>query len=66
MLDDSTGKVPTNYWWKMERVVKSEMRRHCEHTRWQDMDALEDCDEGIEELFRQRWKERKGEDFVVL
>jgi len=63
MMNDSTGKEPTNYWWKTERVVKSEMRRCCQHTDWHEIETLEDCDESVDDLFRQRWREKTGAEF---
>ncbi|GAB7342147.1 hypothetical protein MBLNU457_g0409t1 [Dothideomycetes sp. NU457] len=63
MLNDSTGKEPTNYWWKTERVVKSEMRRCLQHTDWMEVEVFEDCDESVDELFRQRYREKTGNEF---
>lgn len=63
MINDSTGKEPTNYWWKTERVVKSEMRRCHQHTDWHTIEVFEDCDESVDEMFRQRWREKTGTEF---
>jgi len=60
IFNDAPGTKHSDGWWRLLRQVQGQMYREVGHSRWRDLETLEECDEACEAMFQFRKTERQA------
>ena len=58
VLNDAPGGKHSTGWWRLLRQVQGQMYREVGHSRWKELETLEDCDEECEVMYQMRKTKR--------
>jgi len=58
VLNDAPGAKHSAGWWRLLRQVQGQMFREVGHSRWRELETLEECDDECEVMYQMRKTER--------